>query len=448
MDGKEEKGDSGEEWSDGSPSMNEEESVVSDEGSGRGPLSRFVGHRSTKARNSKGRYEKVELRAYDVYMMVFHDRPGSYYCITSRYFQRRAYTAEEITERLRQYYGMLVARRGRVRAFEGDMTAEELQSWWCVDDTVREGMSQFYAPSSSRSSSSSSRPPLTYDLGYKAFLTSFYRPWETRRRGHSPIEFFSCLATYVPLLLSSYFRLQQSVALTALLSSSSSSSTSESDHIMAQPLLLGVVALKQITPNETSSEREVQAIQGGLCAISREEYEALCEAGADHSILEAKYAERSDLRKRKRKKVVDDRQARIDARSRPRPQEVQQQVQPTRRSTRRVVVVARPPPLTSSLQPGDQSPSPSLEPGAPDTVRRPRGRPRKDKEEVEFYVVVGGMSMVNEACALHCDSSSHDQWPSPPPARMHGRPWQRAPHNHSQPPTAIQALQGQAPCAV
>ena len=88
-----------------------------------GPLSRFARRRSTKARKLKGIGEKVDLRAYDVYVMVFHNRQGSYYCLTTSYFEPRAFTAEQITTSLQQYYAMLVRKGQRQRAFERDMSA-------------------------------------------------------------------------------------------------------------------------------------------------------------------------------------------------------------------------------------------------------------------------------------------------------------------------------------
>ena len=91
-----EAGDSGEEdeldQRAAEPAHSEEErKVLSDAGMDRGPLTPFV----HQARGQRGgvagsgpaqpRPARVALQAYDAYVMVFHNRPGSYYCTSSKY---------------------------------------------------------------------------------------------------------------------------------------------------------------------------------------------------------------------------------------------------------------------------------------------------------------------------------------------------------------------------
>ena len=191
---------------------------------------------------------------------------------------------------LQQYYDMLVWKGHPRRQFDGELTGAELADWWVVSDSVRDDMAAYFTHTSKSSSSSSTSSPsaqLRYEVGYGPFFYSLFRASHTRRTKQMT-NFFHCLAYYTSLLTSSYFRIQQSPSLSAL----------GMGH-----LTLGVIALKTIDPQDSNCKRAGQAIQGDLVRITVDEYEALREVGADHSVLEATYGDRAGLEEAKKRKA-------------------------------------------------------------------------------------------------------------------------------------------------
>ena len=195
-------------------SQDEEEQEVDDEkkeiaGVGRGPLSRFAGVVGTKPgaqRAMKGRVQRIALLVHDIYEMLFHDRPGTYYrSCSADYLSQRAYTGKQMTTLLRQHYDMLLwkDKRNRMgaREFEGSMTAGELAEWWVRSDAVRRDMAEYLSSSSSSSSfpsfSSSSSQQQQLE-GYSAFLLKLFMVRRTERTARQ-MAFFRCLAHFTPL---------------------------------------------------------------------------------------------------------------------------------------------------------------------------------------------------------------------------------------------------------
>jgi hypothetical protein len=402
----------------------------SSEGRGGGPLVSFVGRRRGQRGGSgkaTGREQRWALRTYDVFVQIFFNRRGSYYCTGDKHLQNRSFTAKEMTEGLQLYYALLRRERG-AGEFDGSMSAEELTDWWLYPLSVCNA----YVDSNSASSSSGTSSNDKWKEGWKPFLNGFfYVPDTGRKRRHH--KFFQSLATYAPLIVSTYLRVAPSPALTDLAGADSETHT----------LVLGVLALKDLHLSDVNSVKAMKAIKGDLVHISEDEYKALCLARADHSILESKYGERARL---KEPETEERRKKNRAARARSRAKLVATAAAPPRRSSRireqsaasqgveaevkvemeegaaaavRASTLSTMPsvPLAtafpaSSLAASPASPVPPtiLAPSDDElsAVRRKRGRPRKSSQVLEYRVVVGGMSFVNQACERHFNMEPHD----------------------------------------
>jgi hypothetical protein len=196
--------------------------------------------------------KQTELQVYDVFCMVFLDRPGAYLRIDQvARTNRGRITAELIITQLRTYHRLLhgAQRRGA----EVYLTNTEIKDWWMMPSDVRAWIDQRLASEAS---------PTAYDYDYVPFLRSFIP--QGRDRGVE-FRFFNSLARYLPLLLSADVELRRSRAL--------SSST----------FAYGVFATRPLESGDFI--QPLQALRGELVPISPKANEVLTRAAADFSVL-------------------------------------------------------------------------------------------------------------------------------------------------------------------
>ena len=191
------------------------------------------------ARVSRGTKCRPELLAYDIFCLVFLDRPGSYYKRDQRTRALRGdLTAERVIACLRAYYTVLLRERG-----DGAMTRAELRAWWLMGNDTRCWMQQ-HTPA--------------YDLTYVPFVRKFL----PQQRDHSSEWYlFDSLLRYVPLLLSSDVCLRRVAGISG-------------------NLCWGVFAQRALPERAI-----IGAIHGQIIRLTECEEDALREHGADHSLM-------------------------------------------------------------------------------------------------------------------------------------------------------------------
>jgi hypothetical protein len=208
---------------------------------------------------------RMELQAYDVFCMVFLDRPGAYYRLDQLARTTRGrITPELIIAQLRMYHHLL---HGGVEQREGPevyLTNTEIKDWWTMPRHVRTSLDLRLA----------SEPlSLPYDYGYVPFLSRFI---SKRLDRDGEYRFFNSLARYLPLLLSADVELRRSPAL------SSSSFT------------YGIFASRALQSGNYT--QPLQPLLGEVVGITEVEHTALTLAGADFSVLVFDEAEVSCMR--------------------------------------------------------------------------------------------------------------------------------------------------------
>jgi hypothetical protein len=229
---------------------------------------------------------RIELQAYDVFCMVFLDRPGAYYRVDQvARTARGRITAELIVAQLRTYHRLLHG--AQIEGGEVYLTNMEVKGWWMMPRHVRASLDLRLASEPSTSS--------TYDYGYVPFLRRFI-PQIRNKDGE--YRFFNSLARYVPLLLSAEVELCRSPAM--------SSSTFKYGIFASRPLRCG------------GYNQSLQPLLGEVVSITDKEQDALTRAGADFSVLVLNVEELSHMRvpgknERKRRKVTRGSQAYVVA---------------------------------------------------------------------------------------------------------------------------------------
>ena len=188
---------------------------------------------------------KTELQVYDVFCLIFLDRPGAYYRVDQQArITRGRFTPLFLVAQLQSYHRMLIdAQSDRTVPF---LTNTEAKGWWLMPRHVR-GSLPF---------------PLSYDFTYVAFLRRFL---PQQRDRDVEYRFFNSLTHYLPLLLSPDVELRRCPSL----------STSA--------FAYGVFARRRIEGGEY--RRPVPALRGELVAITADEFRALEESHADFSVL-------------------------------------------------------------------------------------------------------------------------------------------------------------------
>ena len=236
-----------------------------------GPLWRV--HCATKAK------PRMELQVYDVFCMVFLDRPGAYYRIDQRARTNRGRcTASFVVDQLRTYHRLVCPRPAR--SDEVHLTNSQLSNWWLMPRHARTSFDARLAAST---------PPPAYDYSYLPFLRSFI-PQSCSRDADSKHRFFNSLARYVPLLLSDSVELRRSPSLAS------------------SAFAYGVFARRRL-PN-SQGKRAVPGVRGEVVLINADEHAVLVQGGAAHSVLELDATGLSHLLApgqtgRKRKRVTD-----------------------------------------------------------------------------------------------------------------------------------------------
>lgn len=185
------------------------------------------------------------MQVYDVFCMVFLDRPGAYYRVDQvARTTRGRFTPELIIAQLRSYHRLLLDAQGdRANPF---LTNVEAKDWWLMPRHARRSLPL----------------PSSYDFGYVAFLRKFLP--QTRDRDVE-FRFFNSLAYYLPLLLSCDVELRPTPAL----------STSA--------FAYGVFARRRLECGDW--RRPLAAVRGELVAITAQEHKALVGGHADFSVL-------------------------------------------------------------------------------------------------------------------------------------------------------------------
>jgi hypothetical protein len=200
----------------------------------------------------------MELQVYDVFCMVFLNRPGAYYRVDQlARTSRGLITAEFITIQLRTYHRLVCRQQppqpDRVEVY---LTNTQLKEWWFMPAKARLSFDTLRADSS---------PHADYDYSYVPFLHHFI-PQSCSTQPDSEYRFFNSLARYVPLLLSADVELRRSPALAFSAYS------------------YGVFARRQLKDGEWT--RSVHAVKGEVVLISEREHSALVKGKADMSVLE------------------------------------------------------------------------------------------------------------------------------------------------------------------
>jgi hypothetical protein len=196
---------------------------------------------------------RIELQVYDVFCMVFLDRPGAYYRVDQvARTSRGRITAELIITQLRTYHRLFHGAQ-REHKEEVYLTNMEIKQWWMMPRQVRASLDHRLAL----------EPAVpAYDYGYVPFLRRFIPQNRDKDREY---RFFSSLTRYLPLLLSAVVQLCRSPAM--------SSST----------FTYGVFASRALRCGEYS--QPLQPLLGEVVPITDEEQNALTRAGADFSVL-------------------------------------------------------------------------------------------------------------------------------------------------------------------
>jgi hypothetical protein len=194
----------------------------------------------------------MELVVYDVFCMIFLDRPGAYYRLDQRArSERGAVTAEFVTTQMRAYHRLL--RGAQSGAAAGALTNLELKDWWLMPKHVRSSLAALRA-------SSPRCAPVNYD--YVRFLRSFL---PQQRDVDGEFRFFKSLAHYVPLLLSPDLELRRSPALSS------------------SAYAYGVFARQRLRCGEYKHPHP--ALRGEVVRITDDEHAALIAAKKDFSVL-------------------------------------------------------------------------------------------------------------------------------------------------------------------
>ena len=201
---------------------------------------------------------RMELQVYDVFCMVFLDRPGAYYRVDQLARTARGLiTSDFIVSQLRTYHRLVCPpQRPRPDGEELFLTNTELKEWWLMPAKARASFDTLCTASS---------PPAAYDFSYLPFLRHFI-PQSCSKDADAEYRFFNSLARYVPLLLSADVELRRSPALAT------------------SAYAYGVFARRQLKDGDY--RRPVQAVRGEVVLISEREHEALVRDRADFSVLE------------------------------------------------------------------------------------------------------------------------------------------------------------------
>jgi hypothetical protein len=217
------------------------------------------------ARMSTKTKPKVELLVYDVFCMVFLDRPGAYYRVDQiARTTRGRITTRLIIEQLRIYHRVLHGARTQNGSAEVFLTNREIKDWWMMPPHVRASLNVYLTadPMSSH-----------YDYGYVPFLQKFI---PKRRTRDAEYRFFNSFARYLPLLLSADIELRSSPAL------------------WTPAFTYGVFASRPLKSGEYT--QNLRPLCGELVSINNEEHGALTCAGADFSVLELDEEEASRIK--------------------------------------------------------------------------------------------------------------------------------------------------------
>jgi hypothetical protein len=189
---------------------------------------------------------KTELQVYDVFCMIFLDRPGAYYRVDQAARTTRGHvTPALLIAQLQTYHRLLVdAQSDRANPF---LTNLEAKDWWLMPERVRRSLPF----------------PSSYDFSYPAFLRKFL---PQHRCKDVEFRFFNSLAHYLPLLLSPDVELRRCPSLSS------------------SAFAYGVFARRRLEKGEY--RRPVPALRGQLVAITEKEFKALESGGAAFSVLE------------------------------------------------------------------------------------------------------------------------------------------------------------------
>jgi hypothetical protein len=175
-------------------------------------------------------------------------------------------------------------------------------------------------------------------------------------------------------------------------------------------------------------------VQGSLVRISKQQFEQLQNAGQSHCLLVSYHKEKPLLTGRQKRGAAERRSRRLASRERQR--ESQHVAKEPRRSERIATVQEWKEGLLAEVQWIDGSQSVELETSTKDAdagdsarcdptesheedrkeaaspskkAKRRRGRPIMQARELEFYIVIGAISFVNEACARHANLVPYGQ---------------------------------------
>ena len=201
---------------------------------------------------------RMELQVYDVFCMVFLDRPGAYYRVDQLARTTRGLiTSDFIVSQLRTYHRLICPpQRPRPDGDELYLTRTELKEWWHMPAEARTSFDTLLAAAA---------PPSAYDYSYVPFLRHFI-PQSCRKDPDSEYRFFNSLARYIPLLLSADVELRRSPALAS------------------SAYAYGVFARRRLKDGDY--KRPVQAVKGEVVLLNDKEHAALVRDGADFSVLE------------------------------------------------------------------------------------------------------------------------------------------------------------------
>ena len=143
---------------------------------------------------------RIELQVYDVFAMVFLNRPGAYYRLDQRArMTRGAITPQLIITQLRTYHQLMA--NVHDDGTKASLTNNQLKDWWLVPPAARTALDlQLVA-----------HPPTPpYDYSYIPFLRSFIPQNRDRDIEH---RFFNSLSRYIAVFLSTDVELRLSPAL-------------------------------------------------------------------------------------------------------------------------------------------------------------------------------------------------------------------------------------------
>ena len=323
-----------------------------------GALSPLVG--GSRGKGGHRRAQRLQLVAYDVFCMVFLDRPGCYYKrdqyarLTRSRIESVSVTADEpslptaefIVTSLRRYHQRLPAVRGKP-SVDGHIRTKHLSAWWWAEKSTRREVIE--------------RDP-GYDWSHATFVRHFYQQDEQTTEGRArESQFFRSLRRYVALLLSEDVEVRPVDEL-LLLSSSSSSSSSSSP----SPFCHGVFARRPLSGGRAGRGQSavtvnvLAALSGELVNITKKEQKALLTGGAHHSVM---HLPRKDLSRA----AMPDGSDSVAERD--------------QRSKRR-----------ASLNTDKRA------------VKQPPPVPVSTANKLQCFIVGGGISFINHACAGHSNA--------------------------------------------